>query len=185
MIANEFKQNKNLTFDESLALSRIKRTLFGAKRWQGSKPKKVKAVNKWKKPKNTKSFTKMPKKNPFWKQSMLKTIVKIELRMTLNEIVLFSEKYPGKNYRHQFKKDDFDKTFWHTAKTVSIITTTPWLILRRVPNFFRFYPKHGLPIYVVLFAPIWCIFRPWLYLCPIIPPLLSLHSTMPVKGISF
>ena len=79
MIANEFKQNKNLTFDESLALSRIKRTLFGAKRWQGSKPKKVKAGNKWKKAKNTKTFTKISKIKHYWKQSMLMTIFKKDL----------------------------------------------------------------------------------------------------------
>ena len=59
-------------FDESLALSRIKRTLFGAKRWRGLKPKKVKVVKRWKKAKNIRKITKKPKKRPYWKQSMLK-----------------------------------------------------------------------------------------------------------------
>ena len=71
MIAYEFKQVRHLTLDESLALTRIKRTLFGAKRWRGLKPKKVKVVKKWKKAKNIRKFTKMPKKRPYWKQSML------------------------------------------------------------------------------------------------------------------
>ena len=84
MIAYEFKQVRHSIFDESLALSRIKRTLFGAKQWRGSKPKQVKAVKRRKKPKDTRKFTKMPKKRPYWKQSMLKTIPKNDLRMALN-----------------------------------------------------------------------------------------------------
>ena len=63
---------RNSKIGEFLALSRIKRTLFGVKRWRGLKPKKVKVVKKWKKAKNIRKFTKIPKKRPYWKQSMLK-----------------------------------------------------------------------------------------------------------------
>ena len=79
MIAYEFKQVRHSIFDESLALSRIKRTLFGAKQWRGSKPKQVKAVKRRKKPKDTRKFTKMPKKKPYWKKSMLQTIFSKDL----------------------------------------------------------------------------------------------------------